>query len=87
MALLPGWFTHGQDFLLHHWQGVSLPYPFWKRTNHKKCLSSMVQLLEQYVTQLFDDIGLVGRVHFNVTLCDAQHGDDNKDNNDVDEMT
>jgi len=43
----------------------------------------MVQLLEWYATQLFDIIWLVGRVHFNVTLCDMWCGNNNEDNNDV----
>ena len=42
-----------------------------ERNNQKKYLSAMVQSLEQYATQLFDNIGLVGRGHFNVTLCDV----------------
>jgi len=31
----------------------------------------MVQSLEWYATQLFDNIGLVGKVHFDVTPCDV----------------
>jgi len=46
----------------------------------------MVQSLEWYVTQSFNNVGFVDRVHFNVMLCDMWCGDNNEDNDDVDEM-
>jgi len=63
-----------------------LSYPFGKESNQKKYLSAIVQLLERYATQLFDNNWLVGRVHFNVTPCDVWCGNSNEDNDDVDEM-
>ena len=53
---------------VHEWEAVL--YPFGKEPNQNKYLSAMVQSLKQYATQLFNNIGLVGRVHFDVTLCD-----------------
>jgi len=47
-----------------------MSYPFGKEPNQKKYLSATVQWLEWYATQSFDNIGLVGRVHFDVTPCD-----------------
>ena len=47
----------------------------------------MVQSLEWYATQSFDNIGLVGRVHFDVTPCDVWRGNSDEDNDDIDEMT
>jgi len=44
---------------------------FGKEPNQKKYLSAMVQLLEQYATQLFNNVRLVVSVHFDVTLCDV----------------
>jgi len=41
---------------------------FWKRTQPKEISE---QSLEQYANQSFDNIGLVGRVHFDVTPCDV----------------
>ena len=64
----------------------TLLYPFGKEPNQKKYLSATVQSLEQYATQLFDNIWLVGRVHFDVTPCDVWHGNSDEDNDDVDEM-
>ena len=49
---------------------LPLSSPFGKEPNQKKYLSATVQSLEWYATQLFDNIGLVGRVHFDVTHCD-----------------
>jgi len=46
-------------------------YPFGKEPNQKKYLSATVQSLERNATQSFDNIGLVGRVHFDVTPCDV----------------
>ena len=48
-----------------------LSYPFGKEPNQKKYLSATVQSLERYATQLFNNNGLVGRVHFDVTPCDV----------------
>ena len=58
-----------------------------KELNQKKYLSPTVQSLEWYATQSFDNNGLVGRVHFDVTPCDVWHGNGDEDNDDVDEMT
>jgi len=47
----------------------------------------MVQSLEQYAAQLFDNNGLVVSLHFDVTLCDMWHGNSNEYNDDIREMT
>ena len=46
----------------------------------------MVQSLEWYATQSFNNNWLVGRVHFDVTPCDMWHGKGDEYNDDIDEM-
>jgi len=46
----------------------------------------MIQSLEWYATQSFNNNWLVGRVHFDVTPCDMWHGKGDEYNDDIDEM-
>jgi len=60
----------GAIFLQHKSPCPPLLYPFGKEPNQKKYLSTTVQSLEWYATQSFNNMGLVGRVDFDVTPCD-----------------